>query len=125
MQELTKPQEQILEIIWHLKDCIISDIVEELPEPKPAYTTIATVVKVLVKKEFVKKSSIGKTHFYSALITREEYRQHFFSGSFRKFFNNSINQVVSFFSNEEKLSLSELEDLKKYVETEIEKKTKK
>ncbi len=67
------------------------------------------------------KQSIGKTHLYKALVTKEEYREKFFSGSLKRFFNGSIKQVVSFFSKEEKLSLSELEELRKYVELEIEK----
>jgi predicted transcriptional regulator len=124
MQELTKAQEQILEIVWQLEECVVADVIAILPEPKPAYTTVATVMKVLEKKQYVTKRSVGKTHLYTALISKNEYRKEFFSGSFKRFFNGSLRQVVSFFGKESEMSLSELEELKKYVESEIAKQKK-
>ena len=122
MQELTKAQEEILQVLWDIKEGVVTDVIAKLSEPKPAYNTVSTVIRVLEKKEYVSHKVYGKTHVYFPIVSKQEYKKHFFSGSLKGFFNNSVNQLVSFFVKQKKLSLSELEELRKLIDQEIEKK---
>ena len=124
MQELTKAQEQILQVLWKIKEAVVNDVIEQLPEPKPAYNTVSTVIRVLEKKEYVSHKVYGKTHVYYPKVSKAEYRQHAFSDMLKGFFNNSVNQVVSFFVKQKKLSIQELEELKQLIDQEIEKQKK-
>lgn len=121
MQELTKAQEEILQILWEIKEGVVTDVIEYLPNPKPAYNTVSTVIRVLEKKEYVSHKVYGKTHVYFPIVSKQEYRKHFINGSLKGFFNNSVNQLVSFFVKQKKLSLNELEELRKLIDEEIEK----
>lgn len=122
MQELTKAQEEVLQILWEIKEGVVTDVIDKMPEPKPAYNTVSTVIRVLEKKEYVSHKVYGKTHVYFPVVSKQEYKKHFFSGSLKSFFNNSVNQLVSFFVKQKKLSVSELEELRKLIDEEIEKK---
>ncbi|MDF1547938.1 MAG: BlaI/MecI/CopY family transcriptional regulator [Bacteroidales bacterium] len=124
MQELTKAQEEILQVLWEIKEGVVTDVIEKLPEPKPAYNTVSTVIRVLEKKGYVTHKAYGKTHVYFPKVSKQEYRQHFLSGSLSGFFNNSVNQLVSFFVKQKKLSINELEELRKMIDQEIEKQKK-
>ena len=124
MQELTKAQEEILQVLWEIKEGVVTDVIEQLPDPKPAYNTVSTVIRVLEKKEYVSHKVYGKTHVYFAKVSKAEYTQHAFSDALKGFFNNSVNQVVSFFVKQKKLSILELEELKQLIEKEIEKQKK-
>lgn len=121
MQELTKAQEEILQVLWELNEGVVTDVIDKLPEPKPAYNTVSTVIRVLEKKGYVIHKAYGKTHVYFPKVSKQEYRQHFFSSSLKGFFNNSVNQLVSFFVKQKKLSINELEELRKMIDKEIEK----
>jgi len=121
MQELTKAQEEILQVLWEIKEGVVTDVIEKLPEPKPAYNTVSTVIRVLEKKGYVSHKAYGKTHVYFPKVSKQEYRQHFISSSLKGFFNNSVNQLVSFFVKQKKLSINELEELRKMIDQEIEK----
>lgn len=122
MQELTKAQEEVLQILWEIKEGVVTDVIDKMPEPKPAYNTVSTVIRVLEKKEYVSHKVYGKTHVYFPVVSKQEYKKHFFSGSLKNFFNNSVNQLVSFFVRQKKLSVSELEELRKLIDEEIERK---
>lgn len=121
MKEITKAQEDILKAIWEIENGAVTDVLERLPDPKPAYTTVATVIKVLERKGYVAHRTYGKTHVYYALITRKEYADTIIKEAFTGFFNSSLNQLVSPFIKNREISLRELEDLKKMLESEIEK----
>lgn len=124
MKEITKAQEEILQVMWEIKEGVVTDVVEKLPEPRPAYNTVATVIKVLEKKGYLTHKVYGKTHVYYPLVSREDYVRHTIGSSYKQLFNGSLNQVVSFFVKEDKVGLKELEDLKNYIEAEIEKQKK-
>jgi BlaI family transcriptional regulator, penicillinase repressor len=119
MKELTKAEEQVMQYIWKLEKAFLKDIVEQFPEPKPAYTTISTVIRVLVKKGFIGYNTYSKVHEYYPIISKDEYFKKHFKGIVKKFFNGSVSNFASFFTEDEDLSISELEQIKKMVEQKI------
>ena len=121
MEELTKAQEEILLVLWDIQEGAVADVVEKLPEPKPAYTTVATVIKVLEKKNYVGHRKYGNIHVYYPVVTKKAYAKHVLKDAYKGLFNNSLNQLVSFFVKEKDLTISELEELKKMIEQEIKK----
>jgi predicted transcriptional regulator len=122
MKELTKAEEQIMQELWELKQAFVHDIIDRLPEPKPAYNTVSTIVRILEKKGFVGHDAFGKTHRYHPLIEKKVYSKHLVKGLMSNYFSNSFHQLVSFFSHEKTLTLSELEEIKRMIEEEIRKK---
>jgi BlaI family transcriptional regulator, penicillinase repressor len=124
MKEITKAQEEILRTLWEVGEGVVTDVIDKLPEPKPAYNTVSTVIKVLEKKGYVSHKVYGKTHVYYPIITREEYAGNTLKSTYNQLFNGSLNQVVSFFVKEDKVSLKELEEIKNLIESEIQKQKK-
>lgn len=121
MKELTKAEEQIMQILWKLGKGFVHDILDKLPEPKPAYNTISTIVRILEKKKFVCYTAYGKTHQYYPLVLKKEYTRTYFKSFINNYFENSYPAMASFFAKDENLSLSDLEEIKKMMENEIEK----
>ena len=121
MKTLTKAEEQVMQILWNLDRGLVRDILAQLPEPKPAYNTVSTVVRVLEKKGFVSHKSYGTTHEYFPLISKKDYTKFYFGEFMEKYFNNSFKQLASFFTRENKLTLEELEDMMKEIRQEMEK----
>ncbi len=121
MKELTKAEEQIMQILWKLGKGFVHDILEKFPKPKPAYNTISTIVRILEKKKFVSYIAFGKTHQYYPLISKKEYTRTYFKSFINNYFENSYPAMASFFAKEENLSLNDLEEIKKMMENEIEK----
>ena len=119
MKELTKAEEQVMQQLWKLKKAFLKDIVEQFPEPKPATTTISTVIRILVKKEFVAYNAYSKVHEYYPLISKEDYSKDQMKRFMKKFFNGSASNFASFFTNNEELSISELEEIKQMVDKKI------
>ncbi len=119
MKEITKAQEEVLKALWKINDGAVSDILAALPEPKPAYNTVATVIKVLEKKEYVSHKTYGKTNVFYPIIKEHEYAQNILKDTAKGFFNGSLNKMVSFFVKNKDLSLNELEELKNIIEQEI------
>lgn len=124
MKEITKAQEEILRALWEVGEGVVIDVIDKLPEPKPAYNTVSTVIKVLEKKGYVSHKVYGKTHVYYPIVTKEAYAGNTLKSTYTQLFNGSLNQVVSFFVKEDKVSLKELEELKNYIESEIQKQKK-
>lgn len=112
-------------ILWDLERALVRDILERLPDPKPAYNTVSTVVRVLEKKGFVSHKSYGTTYEYFPLVPKEEYTKFRFRDLMEKYFNNSFSQLASFFTKESDLSLQELEQIMQEVREEIQKKEEK
>lgn len=122
MKELTKAEELLMKHLWKLSKAYLKDIVEEYEEPKPAYTTISTVINVLVKKGFVGFDLHGKARHYFPLVSKEEYTRQSMKGLVNSFFNNSYRQFASFFTSQKELSVEELEEIRKMIDSEILKK---
>lgn len=121
MKELTKAEEQVMHILWSIHKGFVNDILEKLPDPKPAYNTVSTIVRILERKAFVSHKAYGKTHEYFPLISKEDYTKTYFKGFLNNYFSNSYKQLVSFFSNENNLSISELEEIRNLMDEQIEK----
>ena len=121
MKELTKAEEQIMQYLWKLEKAFLKDIVEQFPEPKPAYTTVSTVIRVLVKKEIIAYNTYGKIHEYYPLLSKNEYFKTHFKGVVKNFFSGSVENFASFFTSDSDVKLSELEAIKKMVDEKINK----
>jgi BlaI family transcriptional regulator, penicillinase repressor len=119
MKEITKAQEDLLKALWLIKEGAVSDVLDSLPDPKPAYNTVATVIKVLEKKGYVSHKTYGKTNVYYALVSKRDYAQFIMKDTFKGLFNGSLNQMVSAFVKSKEVSLTELEELKEMLEKEI------
>ncbi|MEO9483552.1 MAG: BlaI/MecI/CopY family transcriptional regulator [Ekhidna sp.] len=119
MKELTKAEEQLMHYLWTLEKSYLKDIVERYPEPAPAYTTISTVVNVLVKKGFIGFNTHGKSREYYPLITKEKYTQQSMNGLMNSFFDNSTKKFASFFTSQKDLSVEELQEIRKLIDEQI------
>ena len=122
MRELTRAEEQVMQVLWKIKKGFVKEILEHFDEPKPAYNTVATVIKVLEKKGYVSHKTFGKTHVYFAVVSKKDYAQHLLKDTFKGLFNGSLNLMVSSFVKNKDVSLRELEELKEMLEKEIENK---
>lgn len=111
MKKLTEREDQIMQVVWHSEDVFIREIVAELPEPKPHYNTIATIVKILVKKGFLKSEKLGNTDRYSAKVSIDEYRKEDIKEIKKKYFGNSLPKMMAHFAKQEKLSDQEINEL--------------
>ncbi|MFP4555792.1 MAG: BlaI/MecI/CopY family transcriptional regulator [Bacteroidales bacterium] len=111
MKELTRAEEQVMQLLWRLDKAFVKDIMELMPEPKPAYNTVSTIVRILEKKGFVGHNAYGKTHEYYPLVSKKEYTGTFLKSFIKNYFGNSYRQMVSFFAKEENLSVKEMEDI--------------
>lgn len=124
MKELTRAEEQVMQILWELENAFVKEIIEKIEDPKPAYNTVSTIVRILEKKGFVGHVAYGKSHQYYPLMTKKEYTRKFMKGFVRNYFSNSYREMVSFFAKEEQVSLSELEEVKRMVEEQIKRQSK-
>lgn len=120
MKELTRAEEQIMQELWMLEKAFVKEIVDRLPEPKPAYNTVSTIIRILEKKGFVDHYAYGKTHQYFPLISKTDYTKSYFRNFLNGYFSNSFQEMVSFFAKEDKLSLSDLEEIVKEVGKDLE-----
>ena len=111
MKELTKAEDEIMQVLWELESAFVKDIIDQLPKPKPAYNTVSTIVRILQQKGFVGHEIQGKSHKYHPLIAKDVYTKSFMKGIVKRYFSGSYQQMVSFFTKEDKLSLEELEQL--------------
>ena len=123
IKDLTRAEEQIMQILWKRGESFVNEILEEIPEPKPAYNTVSTIVRILVRKGFLDYVSYGKSHRYFPIVVKEEYTKTYFRRFMKNYFSGSFPELVSFFTKEENMSLSELEKIRKVMEAEIHKQT--
>ena len=117
-RELTKAEEQVMQYLWELGKGFLKDVVEKFPEPRPAYTTVSTVIRVLVKKEFIGYKTYGKVNEYYPLISKSRYFQSRIKPIISNYMSGSPSSVASFFSNG-KFSVSELEEIKALIDEKI------
>ena len=111
MTTLTKAEERIMKILWKIEKGFIHDILEHFPEPKPPYNSVSTIVRVLVKKDIVSFKKFGNTYEYYPLISKEEYRKGQMSRLLKDYYNNSLKQVVNFFSENKNLDVNEVDEV--------------
>jgi predicted transcriptional regulator len=123
MKELTKAEEQVMQILWSLESAIVRDIMTHFPDPKPAYTTVSTIVRILEKKGFVEHENYGNIHKYSPLVSKDEYASEFMNYFVKDYFGNSFSKLVSFFGQKEKISPNDLEEIRKLLIANKEKET--
>ncbi|MDZ7606610.1 MAG: BlaI/MecI/CopY family transcriptional regulator [Cyclobacteriaceae bacterium] len=109
IRDLTKAEEQVMQILWDMKESIVRDLVDQFPKPKPAYNTVSTVLRVLEKKGFVDHKAYGTTYLYFPLITKKEYSKFQFTNLIGNYFNGSFPKMAAFFAKENKLTIHELE----------------
>ncbi|WP_419699117.1 BlaI/MecI/CopY family transcriptional regulator [Mucilaginibacter sp. NFX135] len=116
LKELTKAEEQVMQILWQLKEAIVKDIIEQMPDPKPAYNTVSTVVRVLEGKGFIDHKAYGNSHVYYPLVTDDQYKKFTFDKMMKNYFSNSYQSLVSFIVDEKKLGVKELDELTSLID---------
>lgn len=116
METLTKKEEEFMQLLWKLKKGTIRDLIDQMPEPKPPYTSVATIIRVLEKKGVIGYKAYGKTYEYYPLITKSDYRQNAFRRLLRNYFDNSYEKIVSYIINDKELDDSEAEALRKLID---------
>lgn len=116
MKRLSEKEESIMKIVWMLKKAFAKDVREELPDPKPHINTVATTMRRMVTKGFLKFEDFGSTHRYSAAISKKEYTNKFVKPLLAGLFGNSIRNVVAFFAEEEEISVKELKEIVRMIE---------
>jgi len=120
--QLSKTEEQLMQHLWKLEKAFMKELLEVYPEPKPATTTVATLLKRMTTKGFINYKLYGKSRQYYPLVKKKDYFSKHVNGLIKTFFNDSASQFASFFTSETNLSKEELEDLKNLIDDELKKK---
>jgi len=111
MRELTKAEEQVMLILWDMKEGLVKEVIEKMEPPKPAYNTVSTVIRVLEGKGFIDHKAVGNTHVYFPLITEAEYKHFAFDKVMNNYFENNYQSLVSFLVKEKNMDMNELDEL--------------
>jgi predicted transcriptional regulator len=122
--QLTRAEEQIMQILWEMEEGIVKDIRNQFSDPKPARNTVSTVVRILERKGFVGHKAYGNLHVYRPLVSKSEYSKSQLFGLMESYFNNSFSAMASFFAREKDLTIRELEDIMKDTKKELSKNKK-
>jgi len=115
IKELTRAEEQIMQVLWQLKKAFVKEIIEALPEPKPAYNTVSTFVRILETKGFVDHEAFGKSHEYFPIVSKDQYQSFATDKLLSGYFDNSIQHVFSYFVNKERIDLKEADEIMKLI----------
>lgn len=121
MRELTRAEEQVMQILWKIKKGFVKDILEHIDEPKPAYNTVSTIVRILQDKGFVSHKAYGRTHEYFPIISKSDYSKAHLNNFVKNYFSNSFEKMVSFFAREKGISVAEMGEIMRIMEQEIKK----
>lgn len=116
IKELTKAEEQVMQILWQLKEAIVKDVIEQMPDPKPAYNTVSTVIRVLESKGFIDHKAYGNSHVYFPIISDDQYKKFTFDKMMKNYFSNSYQSLVSFIVDEKNLGVKELDELTSLID---------
>ncbi len=119
--QLTRAEEEVMQILWTIEKGMVHDLLEKFPEPKPAYNTVSTIIRILEQKGFVGHKAYGRTHEYFPVISKVAYTKSSFRGFMANYFGNSYKSLASFFASEEQVSLRELEEIQMTINEEIRK----
>ena len=117
-KQLTKAEEQIMQVLWELNEASVKEVIDKLPIPKPAYNTVSTIIRILETKEFVGHTSVGRGFIYHPIIAKESYSNESLHKLMNGYFDGSFKSMVSFFVKENKMDVSELERILKEVNKE-------
>lgn len=113
MKKLTRVEEDVMQYIWELKKCTVSQVIDKLEEPKPPHSTISSIVRILEKKGFVDHVAYGRTHVYSPTLPKSQYKKNTIRSLVTDYFDGSIENLVSFLVNEKEIGLADLQELMK------------
>lgn len=116
IKELTRAEEQIMQVLWQLQKAFVKEVIDELPSPKPAYNTVSTFIRILETKGFIAHNAFGKSHQYYPLISKEEYQNFSADKLLTGYFDNSVQRMFSFFVEKEKIDLKEADEILKLIE---------
>lgn len=108
-----------MQILWSLEKGFVKDIIEQMSDPKPAYNTVSTIVRILETKGFVAHNAFGKSHQYYPLVARDEYKSFFLKNFMSGYFGGSFEKLVSFFAKDNNLNVKELDQLMRHVKTDL------
>ncbi|HEX3386202.1 MAG TPA: BlaI/MecI/CopY family transcriptional regulator [Mucilaginibacter sp.] len=115
IKELTRAEEQIMQVLWQLRKAFVKELIEALPEPKPAYNTVSTFVRILETKGFVDHEAFGKSHEYFPIVSKEQYQSFATDKLLSGYFDNSIKHMFSYFVNKERIDLKEADEIMKLI----------
>ena len=115
IRSLTRAEAEIMKILWQLEKAFIKDILALMPEPKPAYNTVSTFIRILEKKNVIGHVTYGNTHQYFPLITEQEYKRHEIQQLMANYFDNSVENLVSFFVSDNNLKTKDFDEIMKFV----------
>jgi BlaI family penicillinase repressor len=116
IKDLTRAEEQIMQVLWQLEKGFVKDVLDVLPEPKPAYNTVSTIIRILETKGFVGHNAFGKSHEYYPVVSKEDYKNFAAEKLLTGYFDNSVNRILSFFVKKEKINLKEADEIMKLIE---------
>lgn len=116
LRELTRAEEEVMQVLWKLGNCFVKDVLEEFPEPKPAYNTVSTIIRILEQKGFIDHKAYGKTYEYFPLVSKEAYKAFATEKLMQGYFANSVEEMFSFFMREKKINLKEADEILKLIE---------
>lgn len=119
MRELTRAEEQVMQVLWDIEKGFVKDILDRFDEPRPAYNTVSTIVRILQEKGFVNHKAYGRTHEYYPVISKDEYRKTRMNNFVNDYFSSSFENMVSFFAREKDISVKEMEEIMKLMKEEI------
>ena len=118
MKQLTKAEEEVMQLLWQLEEANVASIIEKMPDPKPAYNTISTIIRILENKQFVSHRKHGKGYIYFPLVKKEEYSNLSLNKLMNNYFNGSFRNMVSFFVKKNDMDLKDLEKILKELDKE-------
>ncbi len=116
MKKLTQQEEAVMQVMWRMNMGAVRDVLGQMPEPKPPYTTVASIVKNLEQKGFLSSRKFGNTNVYSTIVSQDQYKSGFMSQFVNRYFGDSFKSMVSFFAEEEKISADELKEIINLIE---------
>ncbi len=122
MEKLSLQEEELMQVIWQYGEGSVKTFLQEFPDPKPPYTTIASTIKNLEKKGYVTSRMLGNTFIYSSVVTEENYKHNFMQGFIQNYFNNSYKEMVNFFVQQKQLKSKDLQEIIELIETKNKKK---
>ena len=115
IKDLTKAEEQIMQVVWQIEKGFVKDVMDLLPDPKPAYNTVSTIIRILEVKGFIAHETFGKAHKYHPIVSKEDYKRHATEKLLGGYFENSVESMFSFFVKEDKLDVGDVDEILKMI----------